>query len=158
MGGIAESCFKLNGPSATERHLGTIHEEKGISSWFQVLSCCNITLAVESDVKSHSFLLLGLKKSCLFPVTLPLQVFIQKNPYPKVFISLSTPNQRKTCINHTFLTKKIMKKKIFLPIYLPYFFQTVTGNKQFIFLRLTFSDAHISARFGLSNLCSVNHM
>ena len=25
------------------------------------------------------------KKSSLFPVTLPLQVFIQRNPYPKVF-------------------------------------------------------------------------
>ena len=34
------------------------------------------------------------KKSCLFPVTLSLQVFIQKYPYPKVFSTLPTPNQR----------------------------------------------------------------
>ena len=41
-------------------------------------------------------------KSCLFPVTLPLQVLIQKNPYPKRIFSLPTPNQRKTCIKHIF--------------------------------------------------------
>ena len=27
-----------------------------------------------------------------------------------------------------------MQKKLFLPTYLPYFLQAVTGNKQFIFL------------------------
>ena len=75
------------------------------------------------------------KISCLFPVTLPYQVFIQKNPYPKVFSTLQTPNQRKTCIKDTFLTKKIKEKKK-LPTYLPYFFWTVTGNKQFLFLGL----------------------
>ena len=32
------------------------------------------------------------KKSCLFPVTLPLQVFIEKYPYPKVVSALQTPN------------------------------------------------------------------
>ena len=71
----------------------------------------------------------------MFPVTLPLKVFIQKNPYPKVFSALPTPNQRKTCIKHTFLTKKIMQKKNYRPTY-PIFFRTVTGNKLFIFLGL----------------------
>ena len=51
------------------------------------------------------------KKSSLFPVTLPKQVFIQKNLYPKFFSALPTPNQRKTCIKHKFLTKRIMKKR-----------------------------------------------
>ena len=82
MGGIAEGCFKLNGPSATERHLGTIHEEKGISSWFQVLSCCNITLAVESDVKSHSFILLGLKKKLFVSCNPTLTSFYSKKTLP----------------------------------------------------------------------------
>ena len=53
------------------------------------------------------------KKGCLFPVTLPYQVFIQKNSYLKVFFCLPTPNQRKTCIKHTFLTKKIVRKYSF---------------------------------------------
>ena len=54
-----------------------------------------------------------------------------------MFLSpMPTPNQCKTCIKHTFLTKKIMQKKK-LPTYLPYFFfWTVTGNKQFLFLGL----------------------
>ena len=107
-------------------------------------------------------LVLGLKKSCLFPVTLPYSLLpfyinalptpkkgfwgkyilvctcpnwqadlfseqckflhiIQKNPYPKVFIAHPTPHQYKTCIKHTFLTKKIIHI-FFLPTYLPYFF------------------------------------
>ena len=40
-----------------------------------------------------------------------LTSFIQKNRNPKVFSALPTPNQRKTCIKHTFLTKEIMQKK-----------------------------------------------
>ena len=35
-----------------------------------------------------------------------------------------------------FLDQKNTAKKNFLPTYLPYFFQAVTGNKQFIFLGL----------------------
>ena len=49
----------MYGPSATERLLGTIREEKGISL-FVVLgfpSRLDMTLTVESDVKTHSFLL-----------------------------------------------------------------------------------------------------
>ena len=46
-----------------------------------------------------------------------LTSFIQKNPYPKVFSALPTPNQRKTCIKHTFLNKKIMQKKFIYPIF-----------------------------------------
>ena len=47
--------------------------------------------------------------------------FIQRNPYPKVFICPPNSYQCKTCIKHTFLTKKIMQF-FFLPTYLPYFF------------------------------------
>ena len=57
----------------------------------------------------------------MFPVTLPLQVFIQKNPYPKVFSALPTHNQRKTCIKHIFDLKN-SEKNFFLPTYLLYFF------------------------------------
>ena len=31
------------------------------------------------------------KKSCLFPVTLPLQDFIRKNPYPKFLLPSQLP-------------------------------------------------------------------
>ena len=50
---ILEGC--LLGPSATERPLGTIREEKGISSRFQV-PISYTTEAVESDVKPYSVL------------------------------------------------------------------------------------------------------
>ena len=74
------------------------------------------------------------KKSCLFPVTLPLQVFIFKNPYAKVFSALPTPNQRKTCIKHTFLTKKIIQKKYILPTYpYPIFFGWLQETNNFFF-------------------------
>ena len=42
-----------------------------------------------------------------------LTSFYSKNPYPKVFSPLPTPNQRKTCIKHTFLPKRIIKKMFF---------------------------------------------
>ena len=75
----------------------------------------------------------------MFPI--PKQVFIQKNPYPKVFSTLPTPNQRKTCIKHTFLTKKDNRNIFhYRPTY-PIFFQTVTGNKQFLFLGLLTNNA-----------------
>ena len=70
------------------------------------------------------------------PTLSSLQVFIQKIPTLKFFAAVPTPNQRKTCIKHTFLAKKIMKKMIFLLTHLPLFFRTVTGNKQFLFLGL----------------------
>ena len=74
------------------------------------------------------------KKSCLFPVTLPLQVFIRKKPYPKVFIGYPTPNQHKTCIKHTFLTKRNNAKKFFLLTYLPYcFFGPLQETNNFFF-------------------------
>ena len=38
------------GRSATERPLGSICEEKGMSSRFRFLSCRNMTYAVESDI------------------------------------------------------------------------------------------------------------
>ena len=99
---------------------------------------------------------LGLKKSYLFPVTLPIQVFTQKNPYPKVFSALTIPSQRETCIKHTFLTKKIMQKKKKLPTYLPYFFRTITGNKQFLFLGLTghLRSQEESVKYLLTAVCS----
>ena len=68
------------------------------------------------------------KKRCLFPVTLPLQVFIQKNPYPKVFSALPTPNQRKTCIKHTFLTKKY-----FTDLPTLFFFRLLQETNNFFF-------------------------
>ena len=79
---------------------------------------------------------LGLKK--LFVSCNPtLTSFYSKNPYPEVFSALPTPNQRKTCTKHTFLTKKIMHFffTFFLPTY-PISFQTVTGNKHYFFLAL----------------------
>ena len=56
---------------------------------------------------NHSSSNLGLKKVVCFLQPYP-NLFIQKNPYPKAFSALPTPNQRKTCIKHTFLTKIIM--------------------------------------------------
>ena len=74
------------------------------------------------------------KKSCLFPVTLPYQFFIQKNSYPNFFSALPTPKQHKTRIKHTFLTKKIIpppqKKKKITDLPTLFLFRTVTGNKQ----------------------------
>ena len=71
MSGFARSLYKcavlwraIYGPSATKRPFGNISEEKGISSpGSGFLSRCNMILAVESDVKTHSFLLLILSKS-----------------------------------------------------------------------------------------------
>ena len=55
MCGVVEGC--LYGPSATKIPLGTIREEKGISSRSKFLSCRDMTLeAVESDVKTHFIL------------------------------------------------------------------------------------------------------
>ena len=58
--------------------------------------------------------------------------------WPKVFSALPTPNQRKTCKKYTFLTKKIMQIFFFTSLPTPYFFQTVTGNKQYFFLGLAY--------------------
>ena len=44
-------------------------------------------------------------------------------------------NQHKTCIKHTFLTKRIIQKNIYFTDLPTLFFQTVTGNKQFLFFR-----------------------
>ena len=44
------------GASGTGRPLGTICEEKGISSWFWVYISRDMTLSVDSGVKPHSFL------------------------------------------------------------------------------------------------------
>ena len=47
----------VDGASATKRTLGTNRVEKGISSWFWVSqSRREMTYAVESEVKTHSFL------------------------------------------------------------------------------------------------------
>ena len=83
---------------------------------------------------------LGLKKKLFVSCNPTLTSFYQKNPYPKFFSALPTQNQCKTCIKHTFLTKKIMQKFFFLPTYLPYFFSdryTNTGNNIF-FLALIY--------------------
>ena len=57
---------------------------------------------------------LGLKKMLFVSCNpTPTSFSIKKNRYPKVFSALPNPNQRKTCIKHTFLTKKIMPKKCF---------------------------------------------
>ena len=73
------------------------------------------------------------KKCCLFPLTLPLQVFIQKIPYPKVLSAIPTPNQRKTCRNHTFLTKKILKISFFYQPAFPIFFGPLQETNNFFF-------------------------
>ena len=84
------------------------------------------------------WLLWRLKKKLFVSCNPTLTSFIQKNTYPKVFLPLPTPNQCKTCIKLTFLTKKKTKKKrrFYWPTY-PISFLTVTGNKQFIFLGLS---------------------
>ena len=61
--------------------------------------------------------------------------FYSKKPYPKVFSALPTPNQRKTCIKHTFLTKKIMQKKYFLLTFLPDFFSNRYRKQTISFFR-----------------------
>ena len=55
--------------------------------------------------------------------------------YSKVFSTLPTPNQPKTCIKHTFLTKKIIKKKIStdLPIPLAIFLGLLQEANNFSF-------------------------
>ena len=73
-------------------------------------------------------------KKSLFPVTLPYQVFIPKNPYPS-FSALTTPNQRKTYIKHTFLTQKIMQFFFILPSYLPFFFSDRYRKQTISFFR-----------------------
>ena len=70
----------------------------------------------------------------MFPVTLPSQVFIQKNPHPKVFSALQTPNQRITCIKHTFLTKKIMQKNNFTDLPTLISFRPLEEANNIIFL------------------------
>ena len=57
---------------------------------------------------------LGLKKKVVcFLQPYPNKFLFQKIPTLKFFSALRTPNQSKTCIKHTFLTKKIMQKNIF---------------------------------------------
>ena len=79
---------------------------------------------------------LGLKKKMIVSCNPTLTSFYSENPYPKVFSTFPTPNQRKTCIKHTFLTKKIMQEFFFYRPTYPIFLRTVTGNKQFLFLGL----------------------
>ena len=74
------------------------------------------------------------KKSCLFPVTLPSQVFIQKKSYLKVFSTLPTPNLCKTCITHTFLTKIIMQKYFFTDLPTLFFFRPLQETNHIFFL------------------------
>ena len=55
---------------------------------------------------------LGLKKKLFVSYNPTLTSFFHQKeyPYPKVFSTLPAPNQRKTCIKQTFLTKKLTKK------------------------------------------------
>ena len=82
----------------------------------------------------HIQFTLGLKKSCLFPVTyLTLtRFFFQKIPIPNFFSALPTHNQRKKMHKtHIFDQKnyQFLKK---IPTY-PIFFRTITGNEQLFF-------------------------
>ena len=66
-----------------------------------------------------------------------------KKSLPKVFFHRPNSNQRKACIKHTFLTKKIMQKKDFTD--LPTLFFSDRYRKQTIFvLGLMFSIAVLS--------------
>ena len=47
-------------------------------------------------------------------------LFYSKETLPHFYSALPTANQHKTCINHTFLTKKIIPPNFFLLTYLPY--------------------------------------
>ena len=78
------------------------------------------------------------KRSCGFPVPYPINKFLLKKiPTRKFFSALPTPNQRKTCIKHSFLTKKIVQFLKILPTYpYPIFVGTVTGKQTFFFLSL----------------------
>ena len=53
------------------------------------------------------------KKKLFVSCNPTLTSFYQEKSLPKVFSAFSTPNQRKTCIKHKFLTKEIMPKKYF---------------------------------------------
>ena len=77
------------------------------------------------------------KISCMFPVTLPQQVFTQKNPYPEAF---SATKQHETCIQHTmtFMNKKIIPQKYFNA--LPTLFFSDCYRKQKSFFLSLISD------------------
>ena len=65
---------------------------------------------------------LGLIKKLFVSCNHTLISFYFKKTYPSVFSALPTPDQRKTCIKHTFLTKKKNPPKYILSTYLPYLF------------------------------------
>ena len=77
------------------------------------------------------------KKKLFVSCNPTLTSFYSKKCLPLSFFHLPTPNQRKTWIKHTFLTKKIMQKFFFYRPTYPIYLRTVTGNKQFLFLGLT---------------------
>ena len=96
---------------------------------------------------------LGLIKKLFVSYNHTLIIFYFKKPYPSFFSALPTPDQRKTCIKHTFLTKKKNPPKIYI-IDLPtlFIFWTVTGNK-FFFLGLKEKpdrQHELSTNFGLA--------
>ena len=66
--------------------------------------------------------------------SLSQNIAIQTNPYPISFFTLPTPNQRKTCIKHTFLTKKIMQKNLFNRPTYPIFFIPLQETNNIFFL------------------------
>ena len=72
------------------------------------------------------------KKKLFVSCNPTLTSFYSKKTYSKVFSALATPNQRKTCIKHTFLTKIIIKKKNFTD--LPTLFFSDRYRKQAISL------------------------
>ena len=73
------------------------------------------------------------KNKLFVSCNLTLTRFIQINAYPPKNSALPTPNQHKTCIKHTFLTRKIMQKKYFyLPTY-PMFFRPLQETNNFFF-------------------------
>ena len=61
------------------------------------------------------------------------------------------------CFKHIF-DQRNNAKKIILPTYLPYFFRTVTGNKQFLFLGLRYISTAIGFTCILNTKFVVEYM
>ena len=103
----------------------------------------------QSDVRLlYISILIGIKK-----------LFVSCNPTltSYVFSALPTPNHRKTCIKHTFLIKKNIKKKSFtdLPTL---FFPNCYWKRTFFFLGLArVKDAKQQATFFLQVASNIVH-
>ena len=79
---------------------------------------------------------LGLKKIVCFLLPYRNRFLFKKIPTLKFFSALQTSNQHKTCIKHTFLTKKIMQTNFFHQPTYPIFFKPLQETKNIFLLVL----------------------